>query len=123
VCTRGSNRALLCGPSTSPLGDMTIAPILLVVPEMTVRVATGQTCYPDENGFSAHWVEVSTADPSLVRTLATIARQDNRVLLRCAMFDVTGRVTKHEEENGVSRFVVSIEALTYRRPGYVSNVT
>ena len=109
--------ALLRGPSTSPLGDMKTAPTLLVVPEMTVRVVTGPTCHPDENGFAAHWVDVSTADPDLVRTLSTIVRQDDRVLLRCAMFDVTGCVTKHEEENGVSRFVVSIEALTYRSPG------
>jgi hypothetical protein len=96
---------------------MSVAPEVIIVPELSLQVATGETCYPDESGFAAHWAEVSTADPNLVRSLSEVARQKRRVLLRCAMLDVIGRVTKQEQANGVSRFIVSVDDLTYRRPG------
>jgi hypothetical protein len=67
---------------------MSAAPELVVVPELCLKVATGETCYPGENGFASHWAEVSTIDSNLIRNLSTLARQERRVLVRCAMLDV-----------------------------------
>ena len=88
---------------------------IIVVPELAVRVVTGDTCYRDENGFSAIYAEVAAADTSLATRLSQ-AQEDGRVVtLRCAMLDVTGKITTCSADSGVKTFVLPIEDMTYRK--------
>jgi hypothetical protein len=93
-----------------------LTPQVVVVSNLLVGVTTGQTCYPGENGFSAHWAEVTTKDRALEQTLSALADRKAQVVLRCAMLDVTGWVTKLETTDGGIRFVFSIDDLFYRNP-------
>jgi hypothetical protein len=99
-----------------------LAPQVVLVPDLIVQVATGGTCYPGENGFSSHWAEVTTADTVLLQRLSTLAEGKTQVLLRCAMLDVTGRVTKLDKTKDGTRFVFSIDDLFYRKPEVARNV-
>ena len=103
--------------SAKPLDDMPDIPKheVVVVPEIAVHVVTGDTCYPDENGFSSHSAEVTTADPDLVRELSHRAGGEPFVL-RCAALDVIGRMTMQEKTKKGTRFVVSIDDLAFRKP-------
>ena len=110
--------------SLDPLGDMTeiLTPQVIVVSNLIVHAATGETCYPGENGFSAHWAEVTTMDPVLQTTLSALAEEKTQVLLRCALLDVTGRMTRVERTKDGTRFIVSIDGLFYRRSEVARNV-
>ena len=99
-----------------------VTPQVVVVSDLIVQVASGETCYPGENGFSAHWAEVTTADPVLQKRLSALAEGKTQVLLRCAMLDVTGRMTKLERTKDGTRFVFSIDDLFYRKPEVAKNV-
>jgi hypothetical protein len=89
---------------------------IIVVPQLGVRVVTGDTCYPHENGFSAIYAEVAAEDASLAEQLSQ-AQQDGRVVtLRCAMLDVVGKISKCSVISGVKTFVLLIEDMTYRKP-------
>jgi hypothetical protein len=97
-------------------------PPVVVVSDLIIHVAAGETCYPGENGFCAHWTEVNTTDPVLERRLLALAEGKTQVLLRCAMLDVTGRMTEVERTKDGTRFVFSISDLFYRRPAVPRNV-
>jgi hypothetical protein len=99
-----------------------LTPQVVVVSELIVQAATGETCYPGENGFSAHWAEVTTTDPVLQQRLSALADEKAQVLLRCALLDVTGRMTKVERTKDGTRFVFSIDDVFYRRPELGRNV-
>lgn len=88
----------------------------LVVPALTVHVVTGDTCYGGEGGFSAIYSEVQTTDPDLIKSLSNLQNQKVTALLRCAMVDVIGRVTKCETVGEKTIFVVVVEDLRYRKP-------
>jgi len=121
--TAGCSR---CGAAglNNKLGDMAeiLTPQVVMVPDLIVQVATGGTCYPGENGFSAHWAEVTTTDSVLLQRLSTLAEGKTQVLLRCATLDITGRMTKIEKTKDGTRFVFSIDDLFYRKPEVARNV-
>jgi hypothetical protein len=89
---------------------------ILSVSELTVKVVTGETCYPGENGFSAHYAETAPEDSSLVEQLSEAREHGHVVTLRCSCLDVTGKITNRRSESGRDIFVLSIDDLTYRRP-------
>ena len=89
---------------------------VIVVPELTVHVVTGDTCYRYENGFSAIYAEVVTDDPTLADQLRHAAEGGGVVTLRCAMLDVAGLLRVRREDGGGETFVVPVEDLTYRKP-------
>ncbi len=92
-------------------------PEITVVDAISVHVATGETCSPREGGFSAIWAEIRTSD-STVRARLDRARTDSQmVTLRCAMVDVTGKVTRNELIGAECLFVVGVDDLIYRNPG------
>jgi hypothetical protein len=62
---------------------------VIVVPELVVRVVTGDTCYRYEDGFSAIYAEVTTDDSTLAEQLRHVEENSSVVTLRCAMRDVT----------------------------------
>ena len=117
-----ASRATRLNPG--PLDDMseTLTPPVVVVSDLIVHVATGETCYPGENGFSFHWAEVTTADPVLQQMLSAFADRNTQVLLRCAKLDVIGRITKQERIGSAELFVFRVEDLIYRRSDPVANV-
>ena len=89
---------------------------VIVVPELAVRVVTGETCYRYEGGFSAIYAEVAAEDPMLAHQLSE-AQKDGRVItLRSAMLDVTGKVSNCTDDADVKRFVLPIENMAYRKP-------
>jgi hypothetical protein len=90
---------------------------IIVVPELTVRVVTGDTCYRYEDGFSAIYAEVMAEDSGLVAQLSQAQVDGGLVTLRCAMLDVTGKITNFKAESEVKTFVLPIEDMTYRKPG------
>jgi len=94
---------------------------VVVVPELAVHVVTGETCYPNENGFSSHSAEVTTADPQLLRELSALVGGEPFVL-RCAALDVIGRMSLREKTKKGTRFVVIVDDLVYRKPEAPRNV-
>ncbi len=91
--------------------------VVIQVPNLTVEVVTGETCYPGEGGFSAISATVAAEDADVVRELSEARKRDMVITLRCAMLDVTGKITKCIAEAGKQVFVMPIDDLTYRRPG------
>jgi hypothetical protein len=89
---------------------------IILIPELVVRVVTGDTCYRYENGFSAIYAEVATDDSTLTEQLRQAQEDGGVVTLRCAMLDVTGTVGTCRDDAGVKTFVLSIEDMTYRKP-------
>jgi len=89
---------------------------IIVVPELRVRVVTGDTCYRYEDGFSAIYAEVATDDAALVEQLQHARDEGTVVTLRCAMLDVSGTIGTRRDDGGVEKFVLSIEDMTYRMP-------
>lgn len=89
---------------------------IIVLPELSVRVVTGDTCYRSENGFSAIYAEVATDDAALVEQLRHAQDEGTVVTVRCAMLDVTGTIGARRDDAGVERFVLSIEDMAYRKP-------
>ncbi|HWY39469.1 MAG TPA: hypothetical protein VNX27_01620 [Chthoniobacterales bacterium] len=89
---------------------------IIIVPELAVRVVTGDTCYQYENGFSAIYAEVAAEDSSLAQQLSEALKDDRIVTLRCAMLDVVGKVSKCNVASGVKTFILPIEDMTYRKP-------
>ena len=90
---------------------------LFVVPDLSVRVVTGDTCYPNENGFSSISAEVAPADSNLAEQLSRVQKSRQVVTLRCAMLDVTGKITNSLSKDGKKVFVLIVDDMTYRRPG------
>jgi hypothetical protein len=88
---------------------------ILSVPELTVKVVTGDTCYPGENGFSAHYAETAPEDSSLAEQLSEARKHGHVITLRCASLDVTGKITNCRSESGRDVFVLMIDDMTYRR--------
>src|SRR5712672_709280 len=90
---------------------------IIVMPEITVRVITGETCYAAEGGFSSISAEVAPEDANLVGQLSQAREGGDIITLRCAMLDVTGNITNCISESGKKVFVLVIDDLIYRRPG------
>lgn len=88
---------------------------IIVVPELAVRVVTGDTCYRYENGFSAIYAEVAAQDSGLAEQLSKAQKDGDVVTLRCAMLDVTGKITTLSVRSGVKTFVLPIEDMTYQK--------
>jgi len=90
---------------------------MFTVPELAVDVATGETCYSAENGFSSICARVTPEDKQLAENLAHAQKHRHIVTLRCAMLDVTGMITNCLPDAGKKTFVLSIDDLVYRKPG------
>lgn len=93
---------------------------LFVVPELAVKVVTGDTCYSRENGFSAISAEVALEDPALVKEVAYAQKSRHFVTFRCAMLDAAGKITGSRIEGSKTVFVLSIEDMNYRKPGPIA---
>jgi hypothetical protein len=91
--------------------------VMIRVPNLTVEVVTGETCYPGERGFSSISATVAAEDADVVRELSEARKRGMAVTLRCAMLDVTGKITNCIAEAGKQVFVMLIDDLTYRRRG------
>ena len=89
---------------------------IIVVPELAVRVVTGDTCYQHENGFSVIYAEVTAEDATIAEQLSQAQKDGRLVILRCAMLDVAGKISKCSVEAGVKTFVLPIDDMTYRKP-------
>ena len=91
----------------------------IVVPELSVGVVTGSPADdPYGQGFSAIYAEIVTADPTLLRVFSTAKHSRESVVVRCAMLDVIGPITKETRERFRRRtkFVLSVEDVVYRKP-------
>jgi len=89
----------------------------IVVPELAVRVVTGDTCYRYEGGFSAIYAEVITENPLLAAQLSEAHKAGGVITLRCAMLDVTGKIGRPLDDTTGKTFVLSVVDMTYRKPG------
>ena len=90
---------------------------IVEVPELAVHVVTGETCYRYEDGFSCIYAEVAAEDSSLCAQNVSQVQKDGQIVtLRCAMLDVTGKITNCRVYAGVKTFVLSIEDMIYRKP-------
>ena len=94
-----------------------MATAMIQVPTLTVEVVTGETCYPGEGGFSSISATIAPADADLVQQLSQARKRGDVITLRCAMLDVTGKITNCISDAGKQVFVMVIDDLTYRRPG------
>jgi hypothetical protein len=91
-----------------------------VMDELSVHVVTGETLYAGENGFASMWGEAKTNDPAVRVRLQNAIAGEHAVTLRCAMIDVIGKI-RQKEAGDESRFIVSVNDLTYRNPGSAAN--
>mgnify|MGYP001548204302 CR=1 FL=1 len=89
---------------------------MFTVPELAVDVATGETCYSRENGFSAISARVAPEDAQLAENLTHAQKHRHIVTLRCAMLDVTGKITNCLSVDGKKSFVLSVDDIVYRKP-------
>jgi hypothetical protein len=90
---------------------------IITVPKLSVEVVTGDTCYPAEGGFSAIFAEVTPDDARIERQLVQAQERKLTITLRCAMLDATGRITTSRSKGKTRTFVLSVEDMTYRKPG------
>ena len=90
---------------------------IILVPTLKVEVVTGDTCYRGEGGFSSISAKVASDDANLVGTLSRAQDRGDAITLRCAVLDVTGKITNCISDGGKRIFVMVIDDLTYRRPG------
>ena len=90
---------------------------MIQVQKLTVEVVTGETCYPGEGGFSSISATIAPEDADLVRQLSQAQKRGDVITLRCAMLDVTGKITNCISDAGKQAFVMVIDDMTYRRPG------
>jgi hypothetical protein len=89
----------------------------IIVPQLSIHVATGEAADdPWGQGFSAISAEVVTSDPVLVDILSNAKRERRQVVLRCALLDVIGPITRVATEAGSARFILSVDDLLYRKP-------
>ena len=89
----------------------------IVVPELSVLVVTGSAADdPHRQGFSAIYAEIVTADAALAHTFSAAKQSREPIVVRCAMLDVIGTITKEASESGGTKFVLSIEDVVYRKP-------
>jgi len=88
----------------------------IVVPELAVRVVTGDTCYRYEGGFSAIYAEVIAEDPILAEQLSEAEKAGGVITLRCAMLEVIGKIGRPLDDTTGKTFVLSVEDMTYRKP-------
>lgn len=96
-------------------------PRVIVVNEISVHVATGETCYPGEGGFGALWAEVRTNDPAVKDQLEQATSGGQTVAVRCATLDVIGYVTRQELVCSEHLFVLRVSDLVYNAPGNTAN--
>jgi hypothetical protein len=87
---------------------------LFVVPELAVKVVTGDTCYSREDGFSAIYAEIALDEGTLSKEVAYAQKSRHFVTFRCAMLDVAGKITNSRIEGGKTVFVLSIEEMEHR---------
>ena len=88
---------------------------IFTVPELTIKVITGKTCYPAEGGFSATYAELAPDDARLVGQLSHARETSEVITLRCAAIAVTGKITNCRRKLTKKIFVLSIDDLTYRK--------
>ena len=93
---------------------------LFVVPELAVKVVTGDTCYSREDGFSAICAEVSLEDGALCKEVTYAQKSRHLVTFRCAMLDVVGKITNSRQEGTKTVFILDIEDMEYRKPRPIS---
>jgi hypothetical protein len=86
------------------------------VASLTLEVVTGETCYPNENGFSSIHASTTPKSQEQIDVLLEARRSRSIITLRCAMLDTTGRITNVLEKDGKKEFIQSIEDITYRNP-------
>ena len=87
---------------------------MIVVPELAVRVVTGDTCYRYETDFlrfMLRWVHKIL----VLRSNYPKRKDGDGVTLRCAMLDVTGNITTLSVRSGVKTFVLPIEEMPYQK--------
>ena len=89
---------------------------IIVVPELTVRVVTGETCYPGEGGFSSHSAETSPQDPELIEKLTTARQTKEKITLRCSTLDAIGTISNIRTEDDTKIFVLWVDDIIYRNP-------
>ena len=97
---------------------MTDAPFVIpiVVSELSIQVVTGDTCYAHENGFSTIYAKVTADDPQLAKRLSIAQKYGQRITLRGAGLDVTGKIATGLATNDTESFTLIIDDLTYRKP-------
>ena len=75
---------------------------------MRLEFVSGPTCYSGENGFSALTASVGLEDAEVVKQLRAAAVQDSVVVVRCAAFEVEGRVGKFQFNTDTKREAIYI---------------
>jgi len=90
---------------------------LILVPQLTVQVVTGDTPYSREDGFSSLSAEIVTEDSQVIDQLTSAQKSRAAVTLRCAMIEATGRITNCIQEAGKKKFVQVVDEIVHRKPG------
>jgi hypothetical protein len=90
----------------------------IIVSKLRVESVTGETCYRNENGFSALTAYVSAEDPAMFDLLKTAHAKRETVSLRCATLEIDGIVGNlNSKSPGIGQAVaISIDDLRYRKP-------
>lgn len=86
----------------------------LVVPNLTIKVVTGEALMDHGGGFSAIDASVVLGDEPVAQRLRESLRSNEVVTLRCARLDVVGRITQRQPEGAKTVFVLSVEDVKYR---------
>jgi hypothetical protein len=83
-----------------------------------VESATGPTCYPEENGFSALIAYVKSDDAAIVNQLTQAADDGTTIIVRCATLEVEGKVGKFQFTKGKTEntIAISVDDLRYFKP-------
>lgn len=86
------------------------------VTSLTIKVVTGETCYPNENGFSSICALTKPTSPEQIAAFIKAHQTRTVITLRCAMMDTTGQITNVLEQDDKKEFIQSIETITYQNP-------
>jgi hypothetical protein len=90
---------------------------IIRVKNLSVRVVTGDPSNdPYGQGFASILAEFETDEKELVEQLLDIRNKNAVTTIRCAMLEVTGRITNTNDMNRPMKFILSVENVLYHKP-------
>jgi hypothetical protein len=84
-----------------------------IVRSLRIHAVSGDTLYPDENGFSAVWGEVDSDDAAITNVLDQVLQVGTAVSLRCGALEITGKLYGREARDDGCHYRIDIHRVQY----------
>lgn len=89
----------------------------IIVKNISVRVVTGDPSNdPYGQGFALISAEFESDEHELIKHLMDVRNKNKVITIRCAMLEVTGRITNIHDINRPIKIILSVENVVYHKP-------